>query len=175
MNSPSRPTRAPRRRLGRTRYYDPALGRFTQPDPVPGGAATAYDYAGQDPINKIDIDGTVCGHGAWERTIPDTLPFVEDFGPACRFHDRCYGTWGTSRRNCDDKFLHMMRDECTDFDWNPFHDALFAHCLGVAELYYKVVRGSAGRNAFRDSQLRHCPIGGARAVRHRSGGDGASA
>jgi RHS repeat-associated protein len=41
-----------------TRYYDPALGRFTQVDPVEGVAANRYDYAGQDAINVADPDGT---------------------------------------------------------------------------------------------------------------------
>jgi len=35
-----------------TRYYDPALGRFTQVDPIEGGSATRYDYAAQDPIKQ---------------------------------------------------------------------------------------------------------------------------
>jgi RHS repeat-associated protein len=41
-----------------TRYYDPALGRFTQVDPVPGGSANRYDYAVQDPVNFADPRGT---------------------------------------------------------------------------------------------------------------------
>lgn len=41
-----------------TRYYDPALGRFTQVDPVEGGALNAYDYATQDPVNELDAEGT---------------------------------------------------------------------------------------------------------------------
>jgi RHS repeat-associated protein len=40
-----------------TRYYDPALGRFTQVDPVKGGSLNAYDYAAQDPINGADPSG----------------------------------------------------------------------------------------------------------------------
>jgi RHS repeat-associated protein len=39
------------------RVYAPALGRFVQTDPVPGGSANAYDYANQDPVNTFDLDG----------------------------------------------------------------------------------------------------------------------
>jgi hypothetical protein len=31
--------------------------RFLQTDPIPGGSANDYDYAGQDPINAFDLDG----------------------------------------------------------------------------------------------------------------------
>ena len=40
-----------------TRYYDSSVGRFTQVDPVPGGSLNPYEYANQDPINKLDVDG----------------------------------------------------------------------------------------------------------------------
>jgi hypothetical protein len=33
-------------------------GVFLQTDPIPGGSANAYDYAGQDPINRYDLAGT---------------------------------------------------------------------------------------------------------------------
>lgn len=39
------------------RLYDPALGRFLQTDPVPGGSANSYDYTDQDPANNSDLDG----------------------------------------------------------------------------------------------------------------------
>lgn len=39
------------------RVYEPALGRFLQVDPLPGGSANRYDYAGQDPINNLDLNG----------------------------------------------------------------------------------------------------------------------
>jgi RHS repeat-associated protein len=43
------------------RSYVPAMGRFTSPDPIYGGAANAYDYANQDPINAFDLSGeNVC-------------------------------------------------------------------------------------------------------------------
>jgi RHS repeat-associated protein len=39
------------------RPYDPAIGRFLAVDPVEGGSANTYDYAGQDPVNRYDLNG----------------------------------------------------------------------------------------------------------------------
>lgn len=53
------------------RSYVPALGRFLSPDPIQGGSANAYEYAGGDPVNGFDLTGEamctyrrVCGKGA---------------------------------------------------------------------------------------------------------------
>ena len=45
------------------RYYDPALGRWTQHDPIAGNLANPktlnrYAYAGCDPVNNTDVIGT---------------------------------------------------------------------------------------------------------------------
>jgi RHS repeat-associated protein len=50
------------------RSYVPALGRFTSVDPVAGGSATAYDYAGADPVNNLDLDGKRCVKGSITHT-----------------------------------------------------------------------------------------------------------
>ncbi|MFI6210070.1 RHS repeat-associated core domain-containing protein, partial [Streptomyces sp. NPDC051041] len=42
------------------RYYDPQLGRFTQPDPS-GQEANPYLYASGDPINDSDPSGLWTG------------------------------------------------------------------------------------------------------------------
>jgi RHS repeat-associated protein len=39
------------------RSYVPQLGRFLQPDPVPGGSANAYSYTFGDPVNTSDPSG----------------------------------------------------------------------------------------------------------------------
>src|SRR5204863_9481017 len=43
------------------RLYSPGLGRFLQVDPVPGGSANDYDYANQDPLNRLDLAGRCWG------------------------------------------------------------------------------------------------------------------
>ncbi|WP_433379246.1 DNRLRE domain-containing protein [Streptosporangium sp. CA-115845] len=39
------------------RLYNPTTGRFLQVDPINGGSANSYDYSGQDPVNRSDLDG----------------------------------------------------------------------------------------------------------------------
>ncbi len=39
------------------RSYVPQIGRFLQPDPVPGGSANAYSYTFGDPVNSFDPTG----------------------------------------------------------------------------------------------------------------------
>ena len=46
------------------RLYNPVTGRFTSPDPEPGGNTTAYTYP-QDPINGYDLDGHCWSHFGW--------------------------------------------------------------------------------------------------------------
>jgi RHS repeat-associated protein len=43
------------------RVYAPQLGRFLQTDPVSGGSANDYDYANQDPLDQLDLNGTTSG------------------------------------------------------------------------------------------------------------------
>jgi RHS repeat-associated protein len=48
-----------------SRLYLPALGRFLQPDPVPGGSANAYGYTDGDPVNAHDTSGNLPDWGKW--------------------------------------------------------------------------------------------------------------
>lgn len=41
------------------RLYQPDLGRFLSVDPIYGGSANDYDYANQDPIQNLDLDGRI--------------------------------------------------------------------------------------------------------------------
>jgi RHS repeat-associated protein len=50
------------------RSYVPQLGRFLQPDPIPGGSANAYSYTFGNPVNESDPSGSwTFGLPAWLR------------------------------------------------------------------------------------------------------------
>ncbi|MFL6145144.1 MAG: RICIN domain-containing protein [Labedaea sp.] len=59
------------------RVYDPATGRFYQPDPEPGGNATAYDYCAGDPVNCTDLDGR-WGFGSIFKAVCNTVAKVAE-------------------------------------------------------------------------------------------------
>ncbi len=77
----------------RARYYDPAVGRFTQRDPIGfGGGLNHYAYVSGNPTNLTDPSGTVV-HGSIARavdtyfssstsSVPQATPYtgVIDFG-----------------------------------------------------------------------------------------------
>lgn len=60
------------------RVYVPQFGRFLQVDPVRGGADNAYDYAGQDRFNDVDLDGQLCLIKCIKRGIDVLTGFVVD-------------------------------------------------------------------------------------------------
>jgi RHS repeat-associated protein len=53
------------------RYYDPALGRWTQPDPINNPLDlhgwNGYAYAGDDPVNMIDPTGLCIPGTCWVK------------------------------------------------------------------------------------------------------------
>jgi RHS repeat-associated protein len=59
------------------RPYDPNLGRFYAVDPVDGGSLNNYDYAGQDPINAYDLDGTcVCALNRAKKAVTSAIAWA---------------------------------------------------------------------------------------------------
>ncbi|WP_033348698.1 ricin-type beta-trefoil lectin domain protein [Kitasatospora aureofaciens] len=59
------------------RLYSPALGRFLQVDPVPGGNAGPYDYCTGDPINCTDLDGN-WGMPKWLKKTVEVVAKVAE-------------------------------------------------------------------------------------------------
>ncbi|MFJ8476182.1 ricin-type beta-trefoil lectin domain protein [Kitasatospora sp. NPDC094011] len=60
-----------------SRLYSPALGRFLQIDPVPGGNANAYDYCTGDPVNCTDLDGN-WGMPKWLKKTVEVVAKVAE-------------------------------------------------------------------------------------------------
>ncbi|HEY5342928.1 MAG TPA: RHS repeat-associated core domain-containing protein, partial [Solirubrobacteraceae bacterium] len=54
------------------RSYVPQLGRFLQPDPKPGGSASAYSYTFGDPVNASDPSGEYTVGGPSQALINGT-------------------------------------------------------------------------------------------------------
>ncbi|MEV0192336.1 ricin-type beta-trefoil lectin domain protein [Kitasatospora purpeofusca] len=59
------------------RLYSPALGRFLQIDPMPGGNASAYDYCTGDPVNCTDLDGN-WGMPKWLKKTVQVVAVVAE-------------------------------------------------------------------------------------------------
>jgi RHS repeat-associated protein len=57
----------------RNRYYDPASGQFTQPDPIGlAGGLNAYGFANGDPVSYSDSYG-LCALSSAQDSIPKGL------------------------------------------------------------------------------------------------------
>ncbi|MEV4375039.1 DNRLRE domain-containing protein [Nonomuraea sp. NPDC049637] len=67
------------------RLYNPATGRFLQVDPLLGGSDNPYEYASQDPINNLDLDGTK--KAAKKKSDPKAKK------PGPKSWEKCEFTW----------------------------------------------------------------------------------
>jgi RHS repeat-associated protein len=59
------------------RDYDPDIGRWTTKDPIlfAGGDTNLYAYVGNDPVNYLDVDGTV-GPIIWAAAVITALAYT---------------------------------------------------------------------------------------------------
>jgi RHS repeat-associated protein len=64
------------------RSYVPQIGRFLQPDPVPGGSANAYSYTFGDPVNSTDPTGEYTNSGS--KIIEEALAHEAEAAAAAR-------------------------------------------------------------------------------------------
>jgi len=94
----------------RARYLDPQTGRFTQRDPLGSlQGPNLYDYAGGDPLTRVDPSGTIWGAQLfWAST-----KFMGTFGPLSDGALRVLIYSG----HAADKFRQF------EVIWRPFHQA----------------------------------------------------
>ncbi len=64
------------------RSYVPQIGRFLQPDPIPGGSASAYSYTFGDPVNSSDPTGEYTNNGS--IALEDALSHEAEAAAAAR-------------------------------------------------------------------------------------------
>lgn len=130
------------------RYYDPALGRWTQQDPLDQfdtpKEGNRYVYAANDPINNTDTTGLYgCGPGAVGRTRLLDRGRAFNFSAACDWHDLCYEHHWYSQRTCDNHFFGAMRGWCNGY-WR--HGSIrHRSCHRRARYYYRAVNRFGGR------------------------------
>lgn len=95
-----------------------------------------------------DIRDRPCGpsglKGPLRYLIPQGIAGA-DFRPACRKHDRCYGTLGSRKTGCDRRFLGELTNSCK----NSRHPVL---CRVTARLMYLSLSTEASLKAFGKGQ-----------------------
>ena len=98
---------------------------------------------------SFGFDFRPCGpdsiQGPLRKLIPQGAAGV-DFRPACVVHDRCYGTYGSDKAQCDRKFRADMLSRCE----NSKHPIL---CKRRARQFYRAT-ALLGGGAFESAQER---------------------
>lgn len=139
------------------RYYNPALGRWTQLDALTSlldfTNGNRYAYAGDDPINNADPSGLFISippdyvYDPSQGTLHDYCSYSPDYFPAvgddnadfrgrCARHDICYGI-GADQFGCDTELRANLNENCRA-QYGFFHSNRAA-CEGTANVYFVVV------------------------------------
>jgi len=127
----------------------------------------AVEQAGGERVLASRRFGNGCGPGGLpidigSRLVPDSF-MGASFKEACEGHDRCYGTWGQSRRACDERFYGDLIASCyKTFSPLGADDPFLALCARVANLYFRGVRQldefrPLWQSRFMSGQMNACP------------------
>jgi RHS repeat-associated protein len=107
--------------------------------------------------------GNGCGPGGLTgKLVPEGIRTVVDFSAACEGHDRCYGTWGTWRFQCDRRFREDMEYLCPPTRIGPEYNTIGPSypgypnpqgiaCYKAARIYYQAVK-RLGKGSFIKAQ-----------------------
>jgi hypothetical protein len=112
----------------------PAMPLAAGSSSVSGGAESPLALSGPASPTKADEEG--CGpDNRLDKAVPEK-PLGFDFHSACVQHDRCYGTPGEKRANCDKQFYGALKTYCGQFTGRVMR----YECRGWADKYFIFVR-----------------------------------
>lgn len=95
-----------------------------------------------------------CGPQSGRDLVPDDFGWWS-FREPCNGHDRCYGTCGANKEDCDLKFLQDMQQECSKLPW--YYAEKQVACVNAASVYWAAVRfTSKGKEAYETGQVEGC-------------------
>lgn len=97
------------------RYYDPNIGRFTQPDPS-GQEKNPYLYAEGDPVNRIDPTGLL------PKWLTSTGNFLKSKGPRLLGKASSAAPVGCYAKKAWEDTDNSLSDEASDLNscFNPY-------------------------------------------------------
>ena len=105
------------------------------------------------PVQATHKEINGCGDDSGLGRFVPNQPVGVDFRPVCDNHDKCYGTLGESREQCDNSFRSALRAKCEKtllrsaggiFGTVVTGGQALTSCYGVAETYYRSVRERGG-------------------------------
>ncbi|WP_374330253.1 RHS repeat-associated core domain-containing protein [Aestuariivirga sp.] len=103
------------------RFYDPATGRYTQPDPLRFvDGPSVYSYGKNRPLNQVDIEGLVTGGGSG---LPHSTPPQPSGGQLC--FDDCEA----ERKACDALCRIAKYDPDMPYIWGGSYDKCMRGCI----------------------------------------------
>ena len=89
---------------------------------------TDSDYPYAEHINT-------CGSNDFSSIVPDGW-YCVSFANACRNHDRCYITLGSSREACDKNFRDDLRSACWKYIMRPWEQAPYSPTSSDWAIYH---------------------------------------
>lgn len=117
---------------------------------------------------STEAEANVCGSGVSRFLVPDFVGFdangsrisyqdvsktkasglrsvTVSFVAACKMHDKCYGTPGTRKSECDSIFYRELKSACRLSLPRTVPRQMSRSCIETALLYNDVVRGQEAR------------------------------